>query len=560
MSNSSATPVTSSGWKKVDEGRVDSFMDRARQGVHCKLFCKGSKCKHESWEYFSSRKDSKPAVQGLNSSWVTENVVASQRPSTSLFSKYPLIDQFKSSNITGVFNLQEKGEHSSCGPDGIYPSTGYSYDGERDLMAHGVHYHEFPWPDMTAPDNDIVMRSVQVMDRHVKDSGKVLIHCHAGLGRTGLLIACYLVYSQRMPSEEAIKIVRTNRPGAVQTTKQAQFVIGFEKHINHLAMVFPLEVSVKKGKLPQSQQAPLTLATFLGRQKSLLHGHESLPYRYIPRQAHLIMKRLLQLARERPGDVAATAVESFGPIPKVDVEAVAKVREAINNGTYKFDEEEDAVLMAHVLVDWYKRLEEPIICATAIADIAHSLSKPSSPTTPNHFAVIERTFSRHERHTIACTLSFMRTLASILHLTPTQQDELLDHLYDAMTHLRHNTYISDAKRMVPKVNDTTRSDALQFLRQWADTIGTRYFVTPVEDVSGEVSVATILPIRGRIIDAVCEASQFSPSSSTLASISPTPSASEVTEVKVLTPVSPLDKVVGGPYGKRSHSVSSEANL
>jgi len=37
------------------------------------------------------------------------------------------------------------------------------------------------------------------------------VHCHAGLGRTGVLIACYLIYSIRLTSHEAIMKVREAR-------------------------------------------------------------------------------------------------------------------------------------------------------------------------------------------------------------------------------------------------------------------------------------------------------------------------------------------------------------
>ena len=56
---------------------------------------------------------------------------------------------------------------------------------------------------------------VKVVDFALR-GGKVAIHCHAGLGRTGVLIACYLVYSQRMSGDEAITHVRSNRCVAVE--------------------------------------------------------------------------------------------------------------------------------------------------------------------------------------------------------------------------------------------------------------------------------------------------------------------------------------------------------
>ena len=60
-----------------------------------------------------------------------------------------------------------------------------------------------------------ILDMVKVVDFALR-GGKVAIHCHAGLGRTGVLIACYLVYSQRMSGDEAITLVRSNRCVAVR--------------------------------------------------------------------------------------------------------------------------------------------------------------------------------------------------------------------------------------------------------------------------------------------------------------------------------------------------------
>ena len=216
-------------WKRVDDREVEALKDRARQGIHCRVACGGTKCKHE--DYRRQLAQDPPAIHGLHSSWVGGLVVASQRPSTSLFAKFDLIQQFKDLNVTAVFNLQEIDEHSSCGPDdGILPGVHFSYDGQKELVANGVSYYEFPWPDMTAPDNETVLRCVRIMDHHVKtNNGRVLVHCHAGLGRTGLMIACYFMYAQDRSPEEAINMVRSSRRGAIQTKKQTAFCYKFAR-------------------------------------------------------------------------------------------------------------------------------------------------------------------------------------------------------------------------------------------------------------------------------------------------------------------------------------------
>jgi len=51
------------------------------------------------------------------------------------------------------------------------------------------------------------------MDFIIKSGGKVLVHCHAGQGRTALVIGAYLIVAGiAKDHNDAIKLTRLNRP------------------------------------------------------------------------------------------------------------------------------------------------------------------------------------------------------------------------------------------------------------------------------------------------------------------------------------------------------------
>lgn len=60
----------------------------------------------------------------------------------------------------------------------------------------------------------------------------------AGLGRTGLAIACFLLYTGAAAgAEQAVQEVRRGRPGALQTAQQVSFVSVFLQYVEFLRWV-----------------------------------------------------------------------------------------------------------------------------------------------------------------------------------------------------------------------------------------------------------------------------------------------------------------------------------
>ncbi len=61
--------------------------------------------------------------------------------------------------------------------------------------------------DFSAPSFDQIDEFVSFVERKFEEGKKVLVHCHAGRGRTGTMLAAYLIH-QGMSPESAIREIR----------------------------------------------------------------------------------------------------------------------------------------------------------------------------------------------------------------------------------------------------------------------------------------------------------------------------------------------------------------
>lgn len=92
-----------------------------------------------------------------------------------------------------------------------------------DPAAHGLAWRHEPIVDFGTPDEDVLARCTAWVQQHLDAGRPVVIHCHAGMGRTGTLLAAVLV-SQGMDAMAAIEHVRRRRPGSVETRGQVAVV------------------------------------------------------------------------------------------------------------------------------------------------------------------------------------------------------------------------------------------------------------------------------------------------------------------------------------------------
>ncbi|EZA48495.1 Protein tyrosine phosphatase domain-containing protein [Ooceraea biroi] len=251
------------------------------QAIQCAIFCGGSRCKYENPKAWLPVH---MAIQNIFSHWVTDDVLAMARPNTAQIIKKDIIAQFQGWSIKTIINLQTPGEHASCG--GPLEESGFTYD-PNFFMKNDIYFYNFALKDYGDATVGKLLDMVKVVAFAVQE-GRVAIHCHAGLGRTGVLIACYLIYSLRVRANDAIRFVRMKRPSAIQTRGQILCIQEFEHFVLPQMIVFPLHSTTGDRK-------PYNLQMHLKKQHNILHGYEQRTFKHIPKIVFVICERILQL-------------------------------------------------------------------------------------------------------------------------------------------------------------------------------------------------------------------------------------------------------------------------
>ena len=95
-----------------------------------------------------------------------------------------------------------------------------------------VKYLHVPTEDFSAPDMEQIDEAVEFIRIRIENNEPVMVHCAAGIGRTGTILACYLVKYQKISAKEAIQKVRKERPGSIQSESQ-EIAIGLYYKVLH---------------------------------------------------------------------------------------------------------------------------------------------------------------------------------------------------------------------------------------------------------------------------------------------------------------------------------------
>ena len=142
-----------------------------------------------------------------NFSWIIEGKLAGSAIPTSIDEVEWVIDQ----GVKSIVTIREE-----------------PLDSDYTNNVNYLHVHS---NDMGVPEFDDLVKTVNFIHDRIVNDEPVMVHCLAGLGRRGTILACYLIKYKKMSADDAIQKVRDERPGSIQSFSQEEIIFQFAKSL-----------------------------------------------------------------------------------------------------------------------------------------------------------------------------------------------------------------------------------------------------------------------------------------------------------------------------------------
>ncbi|XP_042296959.1 dual specificity protein phosphatase 23 [Sceloporus undulatus] len=95
----------------------------------------------------------------------------------------------------------------------------------------GIQVHRLRIADFCPPSHEQIQDFLQIVEDAGAKKEAVAVHCLLGFGRTGTMLACYLVKTQKITGVDAIHEIRKLRHGSIETYDQEKAVVQFYQRI-----------------------------------------------------------------------------------------------------------------------------------------------------------------------------------------------------------------------------------------------------------------------------------------------------------------------------------------
>jgi atypical dual specificity phosphatase len=99
------------------------------------------------------------------------------------------------------------------------------------LTNKAIDYFHLKVEDYGAPSLVNMDATVNFVKEQIDDGKPVMVHCAAGRGRTGTILAAYFLKNFNLTAVRAIKKIRDLRPGSIQSLPQEKAIEMYEEYL-----------------------------------------------------------------------------------------------------------------------------------------------------------------------------------------------------------------------------------------------------------------------------------------------------------------------------------------
>lgn len=126
---------------------------------------------------------------------------------------------------------------------GVQAFIDLTEEGELASYAHllppGIHHERHAIRDVSIPSSDAVTQgALDAIERHLAAGRQVYLHCWGGVGRTGVVVGCWLASRQSMTGQAALDELAglwatcpksARKPASPETGQQRRYVIDWAR-------------------------------------------------------------------------------------------------------------------------------------------------------------------------------------------------------------------------------------------------------------------------------------------------------------------------------------------
>ena len=308
-------------------------------------------------------------IEGLNCDQIDEYLFASQRLTNKVIKEFNLVNKFKELNVGLIVNCEMKGEHPLCG-DSYYDGldiSGFSYSTSL-FEKNGIEVLLCGWTDLTIPDSfNHLIKIIKKMYYYINTlNKKIIVHCHAGFGRTAIVLACYYIFTKKIEAEKARQLIRKGgRKRCLGAPPQFNYCKEFGEYLEILRENF-YEKNKKDINIFKISENLLNIGEY-----KFKYFNEDKYIKYVPVFLLYIFDSIIEIKNENKYDENKifNSLLNYNNVTKGEEIKIENMIKEIN--IYNFDEIKkcnDLKILGYLLFKWLNKSIKYIFSPTIFKD------------------------------------------------------------------------------------------------------------------------------------------------------------------------------------------------